>query len=132
MVKMWRQMTIVLPLLNRRVGQDVERLARALVVGRGIARLRGGLRPHYGLVLKIMNEPMWIIFRDPNTVFNHIDKFVSEIVEDDDIEAYQAKLLSAVGGVLFEFHPEGRFAQKFVRSKDDVEYFARKYKVWSK
>lgn len=75
---------------------------------------------------------MWVIFRDPNTVFNHIDKFVYEIVEDSDIEAYQENLVMVIGGEKFEFHNEARFAQKFFKSKNDVEYFARKYKVWSK
>jgi hypothetical protein len=35
---------------------------------------------------------MWVIFRDPKTVFNHVDKYVVELVEDKDILTYQELL----------------------------------------
>lgn len=73
---------------------------------------------------------MWVIFRDPNTMFNHIDKYVYEIVEDKDILGYQTKLYQQVGGRTHELNQTVFFLQQLVTSKDDVEYFARRYNTW--
>lgn len=73
---------------------------------------------------------MWAIFRDPNTVFNSLDKYTIELVDDKDILAYQEHLLTTCGGQTFELHPDVFFIQKLCTSRDDVEYFARKYKTW--
>jgi hypothetical protein len=73
---------------------------------------------------------MWILFRDPKTVFNHLDKFVLEVVADDDIDAYQEEMRQTVGGHAHEFHRDVYFVQPFFTSTRDVEYFARKYKAW--
>lgn len=74
---------------------------------------------------------MWAIFRDPNTVFNSLDKYTIELVDDKDILAYQEHLFATVGGLKFELHPEVFFVQRFLRSSTDVEYFARKYNPWT-
>lgn len=74
---------------------------------------------------------MWVIFRDPKTVFNHLDKFVLEVVEDEEIQVYQKQLVETLGGRAHEFHQDVYFLQQFFTSKQDVSYFARKYKSWS-
>jgi hypothetical protein len=73
---------------------------------------------------------MWVIFRDPKTPFNHIDKFVLDVVAEEDILAYQKQLTETVGGRAHEIHLDVYFIQQFFTSKDDVEYFARRYKTW--
>ena len=74
---------------------------------------------------------MWVIFRDPKTVFNYLDKHVLELVADEDILTYQKQLNDVVGGRCHEINLTVYFVQPFFNSKDDVEYFARKYKPWS-
>lgn len=74
---------------------------------------------------------MWIVFRDPKTVFNHLDKFVLELVADEDIRSYQAQMATVIGGRSHEFMEDVYFLQSFFTSKDDVGYFARKYKLWN-
>ena len=73
---------------------------------------------------------MWVIFRDPNIVFDHLDKFVYEVVNDEDILAYQAHLCAKVGGAKQALHTEVYFLQPFVNS-DDTHYFARRYNTWT-
>jgi hypothetical protein len=73
---------------------------------------------------------MWVIFRDPKTPFNHLDKFVVELVEDKDILTYQTVLHKTVGGRTFPLHTDVWFSQQFVTSVNDVEYFARRYPCW--
>lgn len=73
---------------------------------------------------------MWVIFRDPNNMFNNLDKYTIELVEDDDILTYQANMCHQIGGHMFDLHPGVFFIQKFLTSNDDVEYFARKYNPW--
>jgi hypothetical protein len=73
---------------------------------------------------------MWVIFRDPMTVFNHPDKYVFEMVEDEHILAYQTQMVNVIGGHAHEIMTDVYFLQPLFTSKDDVEYFARKYKVW--
>ena len=74
---------------------------------------------------------MWVIFRDPKSVFNHVDKYVVELVEDKDILTYQDLLYSTVGGRTFDIYSDAQFNQQFVTSANDVEYFARKYTCWN-
>ena len=64
------------------------------------------------------------------TIFNHLDKFVLEVVEDNDILAYQAKLTETVGGEPHQFQQDVYFIQPFFTSKSDVNVFVRKYKTW--
>ena len=73
---------------------------------------------------------MWVIFRDPKTAFNHPDKYVFEMVADEDILAYQKEMITVIGGHAHEIMTDVYFLQPFFSSKDDVEYFARRYKVW--
>lgn len=73
---------------------------------------------------------MWVIFRDPNTMFNHLDKYVYEIVDDKDILTYQLVLHEKVGGKPHEVNQTVFFLQHFLSSHNDVEYFARKYNAY--
>lgn len=73
---------------------------------------------------------MWVIFRDPHTVFNHLDKTVSQVVEDKDVLAYQAMLKSTQGGYAFDLYPNVYFIQPFLTTASGTEYLARRYKVW--
>lgn len=72
---------------------------------------------------------MWVIFHDPDTAFTHLDKYVTVIVEDDDILMYQQQL-AGEKGVQFEFSTTAHYIQQFVRTADDKEYFVRKYNIW--
>ena len=63
---------------------------------------------------------MWVIFRDPKTAFNHLDKFVVELVEDKDILTYQSVLHKTVGGRTFPLNTDVGFAHRFVTSVNDV------------
>ena len=70
---------------------------------------------------------MWIVFRDPLTAFNHVDKFVVDLVEDNEILTYQAQMgAGRAYDIMFDVY----FLQQFFSSKDDVEYFVRRYKTW--
>lgn len=73
---------------------------------------------------------MWVIFRDPRTLFNHLDKYVVAVVADDDIGAYQLELAHSTNGTLYEVH-DVTFLQPFVKSDSAGDFFARKYKVWA-
>lgn len=73
---------------------------------------------------------MWVIFRDPDTVFNHLDKFVVELVADEDIVKYQDILMNTVGGRKHEIRDDVYFLQPLFTSTSDVDYFARKYNTW--
>jgi len=74
---------------------------------------------------------MWVIFRDPETVFLSMDKYIVDVIADDDILAYQTQLLRALGGQCHEVHTYVYFIQPLVTTKAGVCYFARKYKTWS-
>lgn len=74
---------------------------------------------------------MWVIFRDPRSLFNHLDKYVVAVVADEDILEYQKRLVAEVNGKPYELHDVG-FLQQFVTAPDDVDYFARKYKTWTR
>lgn len=73
---------------------------------------------------------MWVIFRDPHTVFNHLDKTVSQVVEDKDVLAYQTMLKSTQGGYAFDLYPNVYFIQPFLTTASGTEYHARKYRQW--
>ncbi len=73
---------------------------------------------------------MWVIFRDPKTIFNHPDKYVFEMVEDEDILTYQKGMSDVIGGRCHEFMQDVYFLQPFFTSKEEVDYFVRKYKPW--
>ena len=72
---------------------------------------------------------MWVVFRDVKTEFIHLDRYVVDLVEDDDILEYQAQLVVKANGKAYEIH-DVKFLQQFVTSADGFEYFVRKYKVW--
>ncbi len=72
---------------------------------------------------------MWIVFRDVNTQFMHLDRYVVDIVSDDDILEYQTRLAATTKGAMYEIH-DVSFLQAFVTSADGFDYFVRKYKTW--
>ena len=74
---------------------------------------------------------MWVIFRDPKTAFNHPDKYVFEMVADEDILAYQKGMGEIIGGRAHDFLQDVYFLQPFFTSKDDVEYYVRRYIPWA-
>lgn len=74
---------------------------------------------------------MWVIFRDPKTVFNHLDKFVMELVADEDILTHQKQMVEVIGGRAHDIMRDVYFLQPFFTSAQDVDYFAKKYKPWS-
>ena len=73
---------------------------------------------------------MWVIFRDPKTPFNHPDKYVFEMVADEDIFAYQKGMRDVIGGRCHDFLQDVYFLQPFFTSKEEVDYYVRKYKPW--
>lgn len=73
---------------------------------------------------------MWIVFRDVATLFDHLDRYIVDIVSDDDILEYQKQLVVKAGGKPYEFH-DVTFLQQFVTSADGFDYFVRKYKTWT-
>lgn len=73
---------------------------------------------------------MWVLFRDPKTAFNHIDKYVFDVVEDEDILTYQAQMVATIGGRGHDIHLDVYFVQPFLTSDQHVNYFARRYKTW--
>lgn len=74
---------------------------------------------------------MWVIFRDPKTVFNHLDKFVMELVADEDILTHQKRMVEVIGGRGHDIMRDVYFLQPFFTSAQDIDYFAKKYKPWS-
>jgi hypothetical protein len=73
---------------------------------------------------------MWVIFRDPKSQFNDLDKYTIDVVEDKDILTYQGMLDKLLGGRTFELNTNVCFVQQFFTTHDDVEYFARRYNTW--
>ncbi len=73
---------------------------------------------------------MWIVFRDVATPFDHLDRYIVDIVSDDDILEYQKQLVVKAGGKPYEIH-DVNFLQQFVTSAEGFDYFVRKYNIWT-
>lgn len=74
---------------------------------------------------------MWIVFRDPKNVFLHLDKFVYELVESDDIIEYQEELLKRFpGGRKHEFVESASHLQPFFTTLDGKEFHVRNFSTW--
>ncbi len=73
---------------------------------------------------------MWVVFRDVDTQFIHLDRYVVDIVADDDILEYQKQLAKKVNGKTYEFH-DVKFLQQFVTAAEGFDYFVRKYNTWT-
>jgi hypothetical protein len=73
---------------------------------------------------------MWIIFRDPNTIFLDMDKYVASVIADDDILAFQTDLIRLLGGRPHTIDTDVYFLQPFATSEAGTPYFARRYKAW--
>ena len=52
------------------------------------------------------------------------------MVADDDILKYQKGMQDVLGGRTHDFLQDVYFLQPFFTSKDDVEYYVRKYSPW--
>lgn len=74
---------------------------------------------------------MWIIFRDPETIFLDMDKYIVDMIADDDILPYQTKLLKAYGGQGHEVQTYVYFMQPFVTTSTGMCFFIRKFKPWT-
>jgi hypothetical protein len=73
---------------------------------------------------------MWIVFRDPNTVFLNLDKYIYELVSDQDILKYQDDLKKQMGGYSFDILENVYFLQPFLSASDGQEYYIRKFEVY--
>lgn len=71
------------------------------------------------------------MFRDPQTPFLHLDKYVVALVEDTDIRAYQSDLVGRIGGRIYEIDTEVLYLQPFVTGQDETEYYARRVMTWA-
>jgi len=79
-----------------------------------------------------MSEPfttLWVIFRDPNTQFTDLDKYVYQLVDDANILAYQTMLATTQKGEAEPFLSIVPFIQPFVRT-DNCMYYVRRYTLW--
>ena len=79
-----------------------------------------------------MTEPfttLWVIFRDPNTQFSNLDKYVYQLVDDANILAYQTMLATTQKGEAEPFLSIVPFLQPFVRT-DTCMYYVRRYPLW--
>jgi hypothetical protein len=65
---------------------------------------------------------MWVVFYDPNTAFNHPDKYIVAIVSDDDIFAYQ----NAMPGEKHEISADNPYLQPFVTQQRTRQILQRK------
>lgn len=74
---------------------------------------------------------MWIVFRDPKNVFLHLDKFVYELVEPENIVNYQRHLSEKFpGGRVHEFIETANHLQPFFTASDGQCFFVRNFPVW--
>jgi hypothetical protein len=73
---------------------------------------------------------MWIIFRDPETAFLDMDKYIADVIADDDILDYQRFLVKTLGGQFHTIHTNVYFMQPFATTASGMAYFARRYKTW--
>lgn len=71
----------------------------------------------------------WIVYSDPNTVWNHLDKFVVNVVEEKELDTYQ-KILAGDKGSCYEVIRHVTHLQPFVRISD-TNYYVRQYDFWS-
>jgi hypothetical protein len=72
---------------------------------------------------------MWVIFRDPISVFRDMDKYILCIVEDKDILVFQEHLWTSLGGRKQEIYSNNPYLQPLVITEHH-EYYARKYIPW--
>jgi hypothetical protein len=73
---------------------------------------------------------MWVIYKDPKTVFVDLDKYTYMLVKDAYILDYQ-KQLAGEQGYIHEMQTENRFLQPFVTFHDqNIAFYARRYDVW--
>ncbi len=74
---------------------------------------------------------MWIIFRDPESAFLDMDKYIVDVIADDDILEYQDFLVHTFGGTKHIIQTYVYFIQGLATSASGTAYFARRYKTWS-
>lgn len=72
---------------------------------------------------------LWVIYCDPNTVWNHIDKYVVNIVADKDLDAYQ-NALAGENGTKYEVIRQSKHLQQFVIANGNI-YSIRQYEFWN-
>lgn len=69
---------------------------------------------------------MWVVFRDPQTNFHTLDKFIVGLVEHADILTFQTHLAELLGAKKQDVNLDSSYLQGFVYT-NDVEYYVRKY-----
>lgn len=72
---------------------------------------------------------LWVVYCDPNTVWNHMDKYIVNIVDDKDLDAYQRSLAGDKGSV-YEVVRHAKHMQPFVIANGNV-YYVRQYEYWN-
>lgn len=72
---------------------------------------------------------LWVVYCDPNSVWNHMDKYVVNIVHDRDLDSYQ-RTLAGEKGTIYEVIREAKHLQQFVIANGNI-YYIRQYEFWS-
>lgn len=72
---------------------------------------------------------LWVVYCDPNSVWNHMDKYVVNIVHDRDLDSYQCTL-AGENGTMYEVIRQSKHMQHFVIANGNI-YYIRQYEFWS-
>ena len=83
----------------------------------------------YSVSVKKLQMTMWVVYCDPNTCWNHMDKYVVNIVHDDDLDSYQRTLAGPAGSV-YEVMRNANYLQQFVVSNNNI-YYVKQYEFWN-
>lgn len=83
----------------------------------------------YSVSVEKLQMTMWIVYCDPNTSWNHMDKYVVNIVDDNNLDSYQ-QILAGEGGTSYEILRNARYLQQFVISNNNI-YYIKQYEFWS-
>ena len=72
---------------------------------------------------------LWVVYCDPNSVWNHMDKYVVNIVDDKDLDVYQ-RTLAGDKGTIYEVMRNATYLQQFVIANGN-SYYIRQYEFWN-
>ena len=72
---------------------------------------------------------LWVVYCDPNSVWNHMDKYVVNIVSDTDLDVYQ-RTLAGDKGTTYEVMRNAKHLQQFVIANGNI-YYIRQYEFWN-
>ena len=71
---------------------------------------------------------MWVIFRYVKTEFQNLDKYIYDVVEDEDIMVFQDYLGD---GKKSDLNQNVYFIQEFFEASNGVRFYARKYEPFT-